>query len=331
MLFEGITDEGKEWFDFSEVNWDKTEDEIATVCGLAKEKRRKNIQNIRDCQMKRKGNRQAARERHMKRGETRQDVRERRVKRQCLGLGILGMTLFVALTAQVVRKNQTSEVSYHTYIRQIQEESETAFGPDGHNFFSDPDAQAASEDILILVNKQNALPRDHVVELHWLENRSCAVAQLMYDALAQMLTDGSTEGRQFVVASGYRSRQMQQQLLEEDIANAMLKEGLSYQEAYEQETSETMPPGYSEHETGLAVDIVALDYQILDEQQEWTEENQWLQEHCSEYGFILRYPRGKEEITGVSYEAWHFRYVGIQAAREIMEQGITLEEYLENQ
>ena len=93
-------------------------------------------------------------------------------------------------------------------------------------------------------------------------------------------------------------------------------------------TQETMPPGYSEHETGLAVDIVSFGYQVLDGKQENTNENKWLRENCSKYGFILRYPKEKEEITGISYEPWHFRFVGKEAAEEITRQGITLEEYL---
>ncbi len=72
---------------------------------------------------------------------------------------------------------------------------------------------------------------------------------------------------------------------------------------------------------------LSYDYQLLDEGQEKTPENQWLREHCAEYGFILRYPPGKTEQTGIIYEPWHFRYVGAEAAAEIMEKGITLEEY----
>ena len=106
--------------------------------------------------------------------------------------------------------------------------------------------------------------------------------------------------------------------------------GYSYSQAYEEVTKETMPVGCSEHATGLAVDIVAKDYQHLDEQQGRTEEIIWLQEHCSQYGFILRYPKDKEDITKVSYESWHFRYVGEKAAKEIMSQGLTLEEYLDS-
>ena len=180
---------------------------------------------------------------------------------------------------------------------------------------------------MLLVNKEHALPEDFQVQLHWLNNGSCAVAEEMYEALKEMLTDGSTEGREFVVASGYRSRERQRQLLEEDIQRTMENEGLTWQQAYERETMETMPPGYSEHETGLAVDIVSLEYQVLDEEQEYTAENQWLRENCSRYGFILRYPPGAEAITGIRYEPWHFRYGGMEEAEEIMRRGITLEEY----
>ena len=89
-------------------------------------------------------------------------------------------------------------------------------------------------------------------------------------------------------------------------------------------------PGTSEHQAGLAVDIVDTNYQSLDEQQEETPVQLWLMEHCAEYGFILRYPSGKSDLTGVGYEPWHYRYVGEEAAREIMDQGVCLEEYAPN-
>ena len=79
---------------------------------------------------------------------------------------------------------------------------------------------------------------------------------------------------------------------------------------------------------GLAVDIVDLNNQNLDSSQEDTEVQKWLMEHCWEYGFILRYPNGKSEITGIIYEPWHYRYVGKDAAKEITDAGICLEEYL---
>ena len=87
-------------------------------------------------------------------------------------------------------------------------------------------------------------------------------------------------------------------------------------------------PGTSEHQLGLALDIVDMNHQILDESQEETDTQQWLMAHSWEYGFILRYPNDKSEITGIIYEPWHYRYVGRDAAREIYEQGVCLEEYL---
>lgn len=189
----------------------------------------------------------------------------------------------------------------------------------------------APVDLLILVNKEMPLPEDFEVELQMLSNGEKSVAKVMYEPLKKMMNDGSEEGLDFVIASAYRDSEYQKQLLDEDIELAMKEQGLTWQEAYDQETRETMPPDYSEHETGLAVDIVALDYQYLDEKQGLTKESIWLRENCSRYGFILRYPEGKEEITGIDYESWHFRYVGVEAAQEIMEQGITLEEYLESE
>ena len=88
------------------------------------------------------------------------------------------------------------------------------------------------------------------------------------------------------------------------------------------------PPGTSEHQAGLAVDIVSVEYQVLDEGQEDTPLQQWLMAHCWEYGFILRYPTDKSDLTGVGYEPWHYRYVGEEAAKAVTEQGICLEEYL---
>ena len=87
-------------------------------------------------------------------------------------------------------------------------------------------------------------------------------------------------------------------------------------------------PGTSEHNLGLAVDIVARDYQILDEKQEQTAEQQWLMENCCKYGFILRYPTDKTEETGIIYEPWHYRYVGQTAAKEMYRKNLCLEEYL---
>ncbi len=187
--------------------------------------------------------------------------------------------------------------------------------------------EIGTEDIL-LVNKDHPLKEDYEVELRWLNSGREQVAACMYDELVQMLSEGSEEGREFVVSSGYRSPSYQQRLWDQTIRD-WIRSGMSEEEAI-RETSKTLAyPGESEHATGLAVDIVALDYQDLDNQQQYTSESIWLRENCHKYGFILRYPKGKEKITGIQYESWHFRYVGREIATCIMENGITLEEFIE--
>jgi len=103
---------------------------------------------------------------------------------------------------------------------------------------------------------------------------------------------------------------------------------MSQEDAYNLTKREIAIPGTSEHSTGLAVDIVVLSHQTLDEDFEKTEGFKWLSENAQKYGFILRYPKNKEEITGIKYEPWHYRYVGEENAKKINEQGICLEEYL---
>lgn len=181
---------------------------------------------------------------------------------------------------------------------------------------------------ILLVNKDNKLPDDYEVNLVTLADGVNKAAEQAYEPLCNMLAAGRKEGLVFEICSSYRDVKRQQELFDEDL-NALMRRGYSYEEAYAEVASETMPPGHSEHSTGLAFDIVSLSYQMLDAGQEKTAENKWLQEHCAEYGFILRYPKGKEDITAISYESWHFRYVGVEVAKYIMDKGITLEEYLQ--
>ena len=107
------------------------------------------------------------------------------------------------------------------------------------------------------------------------------------------------------------------------------KQGYSEDEAKIEAGRLVAVPGTSEHQLGLALDIVDISYQILDEKQEDTPAQQWLLENSWKYGFILRYPKDKTDITKISYEPWHYRYVGEKAAKEIFDRKICLEEYLE--
>lgn len=127
-----------------------------------------------------------------------------------------------------------------------------------------------------------------------------------------------------LVWSSYRDTSEQQRMMEEKV-DTFLAQGMSQREAEKEAKLWVAEPGYSEHELGLAVDINSESEELCASWDVYA----WLQEHCWEYGFILRYPEDKTEITGIDYEPWHFRYVGKEAAREIMESGICLEEYIE--
>lgn len=255
-------------------------------------------------------------------------IRRRRRRRMYWNLAVCITSIAFAAIVWKISSFALHRLSGGSEPRQ----EESLEDPDGEMQETFQDMEETSgipkEDIL-LVNKTHPLPEDYTPSLKRVSDYGADVDEAAYDALISMLDDGKKEGLSFWIASSYRSTERQRELLDEDI-EALVRQGRSYSQAYEEVVKETMPAGCSEHATGLAVDIVAKDYQILDEKQGMTDEIIWLQKNCSQYGFILRYPKGKEDITKVSYESWHFRYVGTDAAKEIMSQGITLEEYLDS-
>ena len=254
-------------------------------------------------------------------------IRKRRLIKLCIYASmLLGVVLLIGGMSKMLVAQQLTEAKESEPGNVIVLDEEVLIKPTA-------EPEALVEDDLhptvrpILVNKENPLPEDYEVELISLPDGRGKAAEEAYEPLCEMLHAGTEEGLQFLVCSSYRSKERQEELFDEDL-KALLREGYTYAEAYEEVAKETMPPGCSEHSTGLAFDIVASDYQMLDKGQEKTDENKWLQKHCAEYGFILRYPKDKEDITHISYESWHFRYVGKEVAEYIMEEGITLEEYV---
>lgn len=179
---------------------------------------------------------------------------------------------------------------------------------------------------LLLVNEESPLPKDFHVELERYQGRYYVDKRIL-PSLQKMLDDAKLAGMSCIICSAYRDYEKQEKLFQEDVKQLM-KKGYCYDEASEIVMKETASPGMSEHQTGLAVDIVGAAYQVLDAKQAETKEAIWLKENCSKYGFILRYTEGKEDVTQKSFESWHFRYVGVEAATCIMENNITLEEYL---
>ncbi len=179
---------------------------------------------------------------------------------------------------------------------------------------------------LILVNANHPLPEDFQPPALTQLRNGHAIDSRAYPALQRMMDAARAAGLQPLICSSFRTWDKQDELFSHKVS-FYLNQGYSQSDAQEHAARWVARPGSSEHQVGLAVDIVDLHYQLLDEQQERTPVQLWLMEHCAEYGFILRYPKDKSDLTGVEYEPWHYRYVGEEAAKEIMEQGICLEEY----
>ena len=139
-------------------------------------------------------------------------------------------------------------------------------------------------------------------------------------AFEQMATDAKALGFDLVAFSGFRSYEYQTTLYN----NYVNRDGKEAADRY------SARPGHSEHQTGLAFDIGEKSREDLWLTAEFgeTPAGKWLADNAHKYGFILRYPEGKEDVTGFMYEAWHFRYLGVEKATEVKQTGLTLEEYL---
>lgn len=177
---------------------------------------------------------------------------------------------------------------------------------------------------LILVNSTHAMPELWDVEGVALRNNQW-VDKRMYPWLQLMFDDCRALGGSIMVNTSFRTYEDQEKMVQSKYRKYK-NMGHSDEKAMELAYSVAAVPGYSEHHTGLAVDIVSANQEVCTNDQLWA----WLAKYCQNYGFILRFPQGKEDITGISYEPWHFRYVGLKAAKIIMAKGLTLEEYLED-
>ena len=183
-------------------------------------------------------------------------------------------------------------------------------------------------DLLMVVSAAAPLPEGYVPEL------GTVVGDYQLDARCaekcwQMMQDCRAAGwGEPMICSAYRTQEYQEMLYEDKVSRVLWTETNNYDDALVLAGQVVAVPGTSEHQTGLAADIMDETYPYLNEWQENTRAQQWLMAHCAEYGFILRYPSGASEITGIIYEPWHYRYVGEKFASEIQNRGITLEEYV---
>lgn len=180
---------------------------------------------------------------------------------------------------------------------------------------------------LVLINKQHPIPDDYTFPLGTIKDNMQCDERIIEDLL-RMMQAAKNDGVTIIICSPYRDYSRQEILFNRKIDKYM-SWGMSYMEAYKKASQTVTVPGASEHQIGLAIDFITHNYTKLNAGFGETEAGRWLAEHSCEYGFILRYPLGKEYITGIQYEPWHFRYVGKEAAMAITEQEITLEEFVE--
>lgn len=181
---------------------------------------------------------------------------------------------------------------------------------------------------LRLVNPDNALPKDYSVEVSEIKPKYSNYVGLKFDsraidALNSMCEAAEKDGVSLLVISAYRSIDRQTELFNNKVNN-LKKDGYNEEDAIATAATVVARPGTSEHNLGLAVDF--------NTDQEWfenTKEFKWLRENAAEYGFVLRYPKDKYSITKIIYEPWHYRYVGVEHAKEINRLNMCLEEYIE--
>jgi len=179
---------------------------------------------------------------------------------------------------------------------------------------------------LALVNPDTPMPEDYTVELVSIGGDH-QIAAIAYDSFQEMMEACRDAGLHPAVCSSYRTQEYQEKLYERKV-DSYLQEGYGEEEARELAGHTVAYPGTSEHQLGLALDLVDNRNWNLDESQAETETQKWLMENSWRYGWILRYPDEKSAITGIIYEPWHYRYVGKEIAKEIYELDMCLEEYL---
>ncbi len=182
------------------------------------------------------------------------------------------------------------------------------------------------DELLTVVNPWNPLPEDWVCDLVTLSDGR-RVDSRCYEAFEEMMAACRDAGYAPFLCSAYRTQETQQSLYDNKVQRLM-NSGMGEEEAKVEAAKAVAIPGTSEHQLGLAVDIVDANMQDLTDEQENTETQKWLMANSWRYGFIHRYPNDKTDITGIIYEPWHYRYVGKAAAQDIFNRDITLEEYV---
>lgn len=179
---------------------------------------------------------------------------------------------------------------------------------------------------LILTNAEYPVPEDYEVELEAIPGTEQSVDKRIYEPLMAMIGDMKAQGLSPIVCSGYRTLDKQEKLFNRKVLS-FVKAGHTKEESYNLARQTISIPGSGEHCLGLAVDFYTRRYHKLERAFEDTPESKWLVEHAQDYGFVMRYGENKTDITGIQYEPWHYRYVGVEAAKYMKENELSLEEF----
>ena len=187
---------------------------------------------------------------------------------------------------------------------------------------------------MFLVNSKNQLPLSYCdgieTDLVYESWREYFMDSRVSEYMKQMIKAAEEDGIQLVVMSAYRSAEYQQNNFDKSVQDRIDNRGMTYDEAYADTLKEVQLPGFSEHNAGVAADIMSNEESSMeDDRFKNTKAFAWLSENAADYGFILRYPEGKEDITGIIFEPWHYRFVGVYYAKLLTDKGITLEEYFD--
>ena len=246
------------------------------------------------------------------------------------------LSSILLLSACSVIDNQSSEQEPENIDEQVETEPEEEEQSEELSFEEKmleelPETASLDDWNLILVGPWNELPEEFNPELIEVDNQQRIDARIE-EAWNNWYQAALEAGHRLFFASGYRSIELQEINFNQTVQEN-LNAGMSEEEAIESAKEYLTEPGYSEHHTGLALDIVDEEWIVagkgLIPEYETQASQQWLVDTMTDYGFILRYPEGKEEITGILYEPWHFRYVGLENAQFMVEHELVLEEYLD--
>ncbi len=249
-----------------------------------------------------------------------------------LGMLLMGLNGRVKLKAERTKSQKTEELYQKEKEKLEKELAQSQESVDSATIAKENADKLASNDddwCLVLVNSENPLDTSYAPNLTKLDDEH-SIDSRIADVTKQMFQDAEAAGLSLHIVSAYRDYDTQRQVFNDTMLN-WIYQGYSPLDAYDETSQSVAIPGTSEHATGLAMDITSSTYTDLDDAQGDTDEAKWLIANCANYGYILRYPSDKSDVTKIVYEPWHFRYVGKDVAKEITDQGITLEEYIQQQ